>query len=321
MPEGFAGVSSAAALIFFAYIGFDAISTSGEETRKPQRDMPIAILGALLVATCSTSSSRSPRRRAALHGARGLRGAAGRRARQGRRHLLGRDADRDRRADRDHLRRADGALRPDADHVRDVAGRPRPEKLARCSKRQTPVFITVVFAGLIAIIAAFVPLTDDRRAGQHRHAVRLLPREHRRAGAAAEPARPRARLQRAVRAGLFPIIGAALCVYLMTELPVDTWLRFIVWMAIGLLIYFVYGRRHSKLRNGTLGRRRAVLAGDARVRAGVAGAAAGRGRAAVPGARPPSRARGRAGRAGRGGARTYVSGGRGPRRTLAHCRP
>jgi basic amino acid/polyamine antiporter, APA family len=48
---GFSGISSAAALIFFAHIGFDAISTSGEETRKPQRDMPIAILGSLFVAT------------------------------------------------------------------------------------------------------------------------------------------------------------------------------------------------------------------------------------------------------------------------------
>ena len=50
-PMGFSGISSAAALIFFAYIGFDAISTSGEETKKPQRDMPIAILGSLFVAT------------------------------------------------------------------------------------------------------------------------------------------------------------------------------------------------------------------------------------------------------------------------------
>jgi len=48
---GFDGVVSAASLIFFAYIGFDAISTSGEETRKPQRDLPIAILASLAIAT------------------------------------------------------------------------------------------------------------------------------------------------------------------------------------------------------------------------------------------------------------------------------
>ena len=50
-PNGFAGISSAAAIIFFAYIGFDAISTAAEETRHPQRDLPIAILASLVVCT------------------------------------------------------------------------------------------------------------------------------------------------------------------------------------------------------------------------------------------------------------------------------
>jgi APA family basic amino acid/polyamine antiporter len=47
---------------------------------------------------------------------------------------------------------------------------------------------------------------------------------------------------------VFPIIGVLLCVYLMSKLPVATWLRFVVWLAIGLAIYFVYGRSHSRLR-------------------------------------------------------------------------
>ena len=50
-PEGFGGAEEAAALIFFAYIGFDAVSTSGEETKYPERDMPIAIIGSLIIAT------------------------------------------------------------------------------------------------------------------------------------------------------------------------------------------------------------------------------------------------------------------------------
>jgi APA family basic amino acid/polyamine antiporter len=50
-PHGFRGISDAAAIIFFAYIGFDAVSTAAEETRNPQRDMPIGILASLLICT------------------------------------------------------------------------------------------------------------------------------------------------------------------------------------------------------------------------------------------------------------------------------
>ena len=50
-PNGLKGISSAAAIIFFAYIGFDAVSTAAEETRNPQRDMPIGILGSLVICT------------------------------------------------------------------------------------------------------------------------------------------------------------------------------------------------------------------------------------------------------------------------------
>src|SRR5690606_14695628 len=50
-PNGWAGIHQGAAIVFFAYIGFDAISTAAEETRNPQRNMPIGILGALAVCT------------------------------------------------------------------------------------------------------------------------------------------------------------------------------------------------------------------------------------------------------------------------------
>jgi APA family basic amino acid/polyamine antiporter len=47
---------------------------------------------------------------------------------------------------------------------------------------------------------------------------------------------------------VLPIVGTLLCLYLMADLPGTTWVRFFIWMAIGLLIYFVYGRSHSRLR-------------------------------------------------------------------------
>ena len=50
-PNGWRGIHQGAAIVFFAYIGFDAISTAAEETRNPQRNMPIGILGGLAICT------------------------------------------------------------------------------------------------------------------------------------------------------------------------------------------------------------------------------------------------------------------------------
>ena len=44
------------------------------------------------------------------------------------------------------------------------------------------------------------------------------------------------------------ILAAGACLYLMLQLPLVTWIRFVVWLAIGLVLYFAYGHRHSKLR-------------------------------------------------------------------------
>jgi len=62
---------------------------------------------------------------------------------------------------------------------------------------------------------------------------------------------------------IFPIVGIALCIYLMTQLPGLTWLRFFIWMAIGLVIYFFYGRKHSRLRRGDVVNPDAELPGPA----------------------------------------------------------
>jgi APA family basic amino acid/polyamine antiporter len=60
---------------------------------------------------------------------------------------------------------------------------------------------------------------------------------------------------------VFPIIGSLLCVYLMRYLSLETWLRFLGWMAIGLVIYFTYGIRHSRLRRGEVVNPEAELEG------------------------------------------------------------
>jgi basic amino acid/polyamine antiporter, APA family len=116
-------------------------------------------------------------------------------------------------------------------------------------KTRTPVYITAAFGILIALIAAFVPLAEI---------VKLVNIGTLFAFVLVNIGviilrRTRPDLQRGFRVPfvpVFPIIGAALCVYLMLDLDRDTWIRFLVWLAIGLAIYFVYGRRHSRLRRG-----------------------------------------------------------------------
>ena len=250
MPEGFSSVSSAAALIFFAYIGFDAISTSGEETRKPQRDMPIAILGALAVATILY-----------ILVALAASGALPYTELEGSEAPLADVLDKGAGISWGATLISIGALIAITSVVLTVLyGQTRimfamsrdglvPEKMASVSKRHTPVFTTVLFASLIAVIAALVPLTTIAELVNIgtlfafflvNIGVLVL-------------RRTRPNLDRGFKvpfAWVLCPLGAALCVYLMTKQPLDTWLRFIGWMALGLLIYFAYGRRHSKLRNG-----------------------------------------------------------------------
>jgi basic amino acid/polyamine antiporter, APA family len=116
-------------------------------------------------------------------------------------------------------------------------------------KTRTPVYITAGFGTLIAIIAAFVPLTEI---------VKLVNIGTLFAFVLVNIGviilrRTRPDLKRGFRVPfvpVFPIIGTLLCLYLMRYLDRDTWIRFVGWLLLGLIIYFVYGRRHSRLRRG-----------------------------------------------------------------------
>jgi APA family basic amino acid/polyamine antiporter len=246
---GFDGVVSAASLIFFAYIGFDAISTSGEETRNPQRDLPIAILSSLAIATVlyclvavaatgalpfdKLSGSEAPLATVLDEGAGLSWGAT----------VI-----------------SVGALVAITSVVLTILyGQTRimfamsrdglvPRRLSNVSHRTgTPVLLTAGFALFIAVIAAVVPLTEIAElvnigtlfAFVLVNAGVIILR------------RTRPDLERGFRVPfvpVFPIIGILLCGYLMFDLPGVTWLRFLVWLAIGLVIYALYGRSHSRLR-------------------------------------------------------------------------
>jgi APA family basic amino acid/polyamine antiporter len=250
-PHGFSGVVDAAALIFFAYIGFDAVSTSGEEAEKPQRDLPIAIVGSLLIATVIyivvavvavglAPSDKLGGSTAPLADALKIGGGYGSWA-----------------ADVLSL----GALVAITSVVLTILyGQTRimfamtrdgllPRGFGKLSRRQTPVRITLSFGIGIAILAAFIPLTEIAKLVNIGTLfafvlvnVGVIVLRH------TEPD-----MERGFRVPFvpwFPLIGIALCIYLMTRLEATTWLRFGVWLVIGLAIYGLYGRTHSRLRRG-----------------------------------------------------------------------
>jgi basic amino acid/polyamine antiporter, APA family len=250
-PNGFGGIETAAALIFFAYIGFDAVSTGSEETKRPQRDLPIAIVGSLVIATvlyilvAIAAVGALPADQLAGQDAPlavALSEGAG----------IGWGAD----------IVAFGALVAITSVVLTMLyGQTRvafsmcrdglmPERLAAIwEKTRTPIILTVVFAVPIAMVAAFVPLTDIAELVNIGTLFAFFIVNI----AVIWLRRSKPDMERGFRVPLVPVvplIGAALCVYLMTKLPTETWVRFGVWLVIGAVIYLLYGYRNSKLRRG-----------------------------------------------------------------------
>ena len=249
-PNGFSGTTDAAALIFFAYIGFDAVSTSGEEAENPQRDLPIAIIGALLIATLlyilvsivavglapadKLAGSDAPLSDAIKIGA-GLDWAA---------NLL-----------------SFGALVAITSVTLTILyGQTRiffamsrdgllPRIFSRLSPRQTPAFTTVMFGILTAIIAALLPLSEIAKLVNIGTLFAFLIVNI----GVIVLRRTQPDLERGFRVPFvpwFPIIGSLLCIYLMTKLELVTWYRFFGWLIIGLVVYYLYGRTHSRLQRG-----------------------------------------------------------------------
>jgi APA family basic amino acid/polyamine antiporter len=250
-PHGTAGIVDAAALIFFAYIGFDAVSTAGEEAEKPQRDLPIAIVGSLLIATviyiivALVAVGLAPADKlggsdAPLADALTIGGGYGSWA-------------------TDVL--SVGALVAITSVVLTVLyGQTRimfcmtrdgllPRGFGKLSKRRTPVRITVTFGLLIAVLAALVPLTEIAKLVNIGTLFAFVLVNV----GVVVLRRTQPDLERGFRVPfvpVFPIIGTLLCFYLMSKLEAETWLRFGAWLVVGLVLYFAYGRTHSRLQRG-----------------------------------------------------------------------
>ena len=257
---GLSGVLRGAAIVFFAFLGFDAVSTAAQETKNPKRDMPIGILMSLLICTILYMVFAHVMTGVAHYtdfaGQQGIAPVA-----VAIDHMGHADAAGIIHPDYPWLNRAivlailfgycsvimvtllgqsrvflsmsrDGLLPPFFSHINE--------------KFRTPARSNLLFMIIVGLLAAFVPA---RVAGEMTSIGTLfaftlvcaavlivrksMPEVHR---AFKTPFVP-----------VVPILGILTCLCMMLFLPADTWIRLVLWMLIGLDIYACYGVKHSKL--------------------------------------------------------------------------
>ena len=246
-PNGFKGVSGAAAIIFFAYIGFDAVSTASEETRNPQRNMPIGIIGSLIICTLlyvavavvltgmskwNTLGTAEPLADAFL--VRGMQWTAG-------------------------IIALGGMLATTSALIPYQAGQPRiffsmgrdgllPAWAAKIHPRFHTPHITTIITGVIVAtfssIASIGELVDLTNVGTLFAFILVA------AGIIILRYKDPTRLRpfRTPWVPWVPLAAILSCGYLMLELPGVTWFRFFLWMAGGLVIYALYGVKRSRVQ-------------------------------------------------------------------------
>src|SRR5712691_4732973 len=247
-PMGFSGIGAGAAYIFFAYIGFDAVSTTAQEAKNPQRDLPIGIIASLLVCTAlyiavaavltgmvpwREVNIEAPIARAFMD--RGLTVAS---------HII-----------------TLGALAGlTSVMLVMLLGQTRvlysmandgllPKKFfaAVHPKWRTPWKNTILVGLLAAVVGSLVPIDDIGKMVNIGTllafvivciAVILLRRT--------DPDQPRP--FRTPWVPLVPILGVLFNGYMMYRLGWINWARLIIWLLIGLVVYFTYGQKHSKVQ-------------------------------------------------------------------------
>ncbi len=248
---GVFGVLAAASVVFFAFIGFDVVATTAEEARNPQRDMPRAIIGSLVIVTVlyvavalvitgmqpytalTTSPSGDTATLATAFTKVGLPWIA---------EIIALGA---------LAGLTTVAMILMLGQIRVLFAMSRdgllPRALARTGARGTPVRATVGVGAVVGVIAALFPIV---RLEQMVNIGALFAFVLVSAGVVVLR-RTRPDLPRGFRTPLVPLVpllAILSCLWLMLNLSVSTWIRFLVWLAIGLVIYFGYGARKSRLR-------------------------------------------------------------------------
>jgi len=243
---GWSGVGRGAAVIFFAYIGFDAVSTAAQEAKNPQKDMPMGILGSLVVCTILyiavsgllTGVVNYKLLNVAAPVARGMQETG---VLWGQYLVLGGTIVG---LSTVMLVMLLGQSRVFYSMSRDGllpewAGRVHP-------KFRTPYISSITVGIFVAVFASLIPIGI---LGELVSIGTLLAFVIVCAGVwmlrRSRPDLPRP--FRTPMVPFVPIMGIVVSLYLMLSLPGDTWLRLIIWLIIGLVIYFGYGRKHSRV--------------------------------------------------------------------------
>jgi basic amino acid/polyamine antiporter, APA family len=259
---GFSGIIRAAAIVFFAYIGFDAVSTAAQEAKNPKKDMPIGILGSLAICTVLyilfahvMTGVANYKDFAGKDGIAPVAVAIDKMGTPGQ-------------PDFPWLNRAIvvailggyasvilvmlmGQSRVFFSMSRDGL---LPKVFSQVHpKYRTPAKNNLMFMLFVSLFAAFIPA---RIVGEMTSigtlfafilvcvGVMIMRKKM--------PDIPRA--FKTPMVPLVPILGIITCLFMMIFLPMDTWVRLVVWMLIGLDVYLLYGIKNSKLGNGTTNR-------------------------------------------------------------------
>jgi len=246
-PNGWRGIHQGAAIVFFAYIGFDAISTAAEETKNPQRNLPIGILGGLAICTLIYVIVGAVLTGMVKYTDLGVADPLAKALEVAGYRTVG------------WIVALGAIISMSAVLLVFQYGQPRiffamardgllPPWAAKISaKRRVPYITTIitgVFVGLWSLIGDANETYNLTNIGTLfafalvSLGVLIL--------RITEPNRPRP--FRVKWVWFVAPVGAALCFYVMWGLPTETWERFAIWLVIGLALYFTYGYRHSRIR-------------------------------------------------------------------------
>ncbi|GLS33696.1 amino acid/polyamine/organocation transporter, APC superfamily [Mesorhizobium albiziae] len=245
---GWSGVMRAAGVVFFAFIGFDAVSTAAQEAKNPQRDLPIGILASLIICTLLYIAVSAVMTGIVPYSQLGVADPIAKAVDitgltwfsilikvgalaglttvilvllYGQSRIF-------------FTISKDGLLPPLFSQVHPTL--------------RTPWKSQLIIGSVVAIVAALTPIETLG----HMVAIGTLFAFILVCGAVIYLRKSDADVARPFRTPgvpFVPVLGIFFCLVLMVSLPLDTWLRLIIWLAIGMAIYFLYGRRHSVLMN------------------------------------------------------------------------